>query len=535
VSAAGSNPFGLTQPSSKVVFASGSLFSHQQSGTPSFSGRTYADLEIKIAATSLTVTGGSAVSINNLTITAGTLNFNMTATPGHSIKGNISVASGQTLNFAPASAGTVNLNGSSLQSISGAGTISTTANSTIAINNSNGVSLGKNISILGTLAMMQGNIALGGNTLTLGSSIGSPGTLAYTAGYMTGTGTFTRWIASTALIVAPAGTFPMGVGSNNRSVTIGGTPSTGGTISVSYNDASTVSQPFGGGFTENSQLFVNRYDANWVIAQSGLTFTAITLAINGNGIPGITNVADLNISLATGPALDVYAAPSGATTATPVVNRAGLTQADLPGTYYFASTSTSPLPVELTSFTALAGKNSVELAWNTATEVNNYGFEVERAIHSGLNGLRDWQKIGFVSGNGNSNAPHNYSFTDNAAMFGTYSYRLKQIDRNGNFEYSKEVEAAVTLTPNTMVLGQNYPNPFNPETSIEFAVPATGYTTLKVYNTLGKEIATLVNGNIEAGVLNQVTFKGSNFPSGLYFYTLRSGSFVDTKKMLMVK
>jgi len=120
-------------------------------------------------------------------------------------------------------------------------------------------------------------------------------------------------------------------------------------------------------------------------------------------------------------------------------------------------------------------------------------------------------------------------------MFGTYSYRLKQIDRNGNFEYSKEVEAAVTMTPNTILLGQNYPNPFNPETNIEFAVPISGYTTLKVYNNLGEEITTLVNGNIEAGVLHQVTFKGSNFPSGLYFYTLRSGSFVETKKMLMIK
>ena len=194
-----------------------------------------------------------------------------------------------------------------------------------------------------------------------------------------------------------------------------------------------------------------------------------------------------------------------------------------------------PLPVELTSFTALAGKNSVELAWNTATEVNDYGFDIERAIHSGLNGLRDWAKVGFVSGNGTSNAPHSYSFADNSVMFGTYSYRLKQIDRNGNFEYSKEVEAAVTMTPNTILLGQNYPNPFNPETNIEFAVPISGYTTLKVYNTLGEEITTLVNGNIEAGVLHQVTFKGSNFPSGMYFYTLRSGNFVETKKMLMVK
>ncbi len=235
---AGSSPFGASQPSSVVVFQTGSLYEHEGSGTPSFSGRTYANFQLNIAATTITVTGGSAVSMNDLTITAGTLNFNMTGTPGHSIKGNISVASGQTLNFAPASAGTVNLNGSTLQSISGTGTITTNANLTINVNNSNGISLGTNLSIGGTLALTQGNVALGGNTLTLGTAIATPGTLTYTAGFLTGTGTFTRWFA-TAAISGNAGLFPMGVGSNNRSLAIGGSPSTGGPISVSYNDAST--------------------------------------------------------------------------------------------------------------------------------------------------------------------------------------------------------------------------------------------------------------------------------------------------------
>ncbi len=289
-------------------------------------------------------------------------------------------------------------------------------------------------------------------------------------------------------------------------------------------------------FTENVQSFVNRYDANWVVTPSGgYTDPAMTLTINGNGIPGITSVSDLDLSAATTIATGVWAAPSGSTSA-PVLTRNGLTQGTIvTNPFYIASVGTSPLPVELTSFTALSGKNSVELAWNTATEINNYGFDVERANHSGLNGLRNWQKVGFVSGNGTSNVPHNYFFTDNSIAFGTYSYRLKQIDHDGNFRYSKELEATVASTPNTIVLGQNYPNPFNPQTSIEFAVPATGHTTLKVYNTLGEEIATLVNGNIEAGAVNHVSFNGSNFPSGIYFYTLRSGSFVDTKKMLMIK
>ena len=181
---------------------------------------------------------------------------------------------------------------------------------------------------------------------------------------------------------------------------------------------------------------------------------------------------------------------------------AGTPNASIDGIRVATSWSQAPLPVELTSFIALAGKNDVKLAWNTATEVNNYGFDIERrSMNNQQSTINSWTKVGFVAGHGTTNAPQNYSYADNSLAFGSYSYRLKQIDHNGNFEYSKEVEAKVTLAPNTIVLGQNHPNPFNPETNIEFAVPISGYTTLKVYNNLGEEITTLVNGNIEAGVL----------------------------------
>ena len=148
---AGSDPFGAGQPSSVVVFQSGSSYIHQSILTPSFSGRTYANFELNAGAANITVTGGSAVSIDNLTITAGTLNFNMTGTPGHAIKGNISVTG--RLNFSPAIAGTVNLNGSSPQLISGSGTLTSTANQTIAVTNASGVTLGRNLSLGGPLSI----------------------------------------------------------------------------------------------------------------------------------------------------------------------------------------------------------------------------------------------------------------------------------------------------------------------------------------------------------------------------------------------
>ncbi|HTY10313.1 MAG TPA: endonuclease [Bacteroidota bacterium] len=194
------------------------------------------------------------------------------------------------------------------------------------------------------------------------------------------------------------------------------------------------------------------------------------------------------------------------------------------------------LPVELSSFTARAAEDGVELRWTTATETENYGFEVERStMNNEQSTMNSWETIGFVHGYGTSSSVHRYSFKDASAVVGSYNYRLKQIDRNGNFEYSDEVEATMTLAPNTILLGQNYPNPFNPETSIEFAVPTSGIATLKVYNTLGEEVATLVNGSVEAGVLNRAAFNGASFAGGAYFYTLRSGRFIETRKMLLLK
>ena len=273
--------------------------------------------------------------------------------------------------------------------------------------------------------------------------------------------------------------------------------------------------------------------STWTLAYTLLNTGAATTAVRGllvdwsGGNPVIyatTTTASANALI------KVVDAGSGST---------ATTLATAPASTAFRDVAFAPLqvalPVELTSFTGSARNGRIELNWNTATEVNNYGFEIQRKIHSGLNGLMDWQKIGFVDGHGTTNAPQNYSYIDNAVAFGKYSYRLKQIDRDGKFSYSKTVESVVGVAPNAMILGQNYPNPFNPETNIEFVVPVSGRTTLKVYSMLGQEVATLVNGNIEAGVIQHASFKGTSLPSGLYFYTLRSGSFVDTKKMLMMK
>jgi hypothetical protein len=194
-------------------------------------------------------------------------------------------------------------------------------------------------------------------------------------------------------------------------------------------------------------------------------------------------------------------------------------------------TNASALPVELTTFTVSVKDAAVKLNWETETEVNNYGFEVERfALNSKS---QAWDKIGFVNGNGNSNSPKNYSFVDNSIVSGKYSYRLKQIDNDGKFEYSNAIEVNFG-TPMKYTLNQNYPNPFNPSTVISFSVPVTAHVTLKIYDVLGNEVATLINSEKPAGVY-EVEFNASELTSGIYFYKLQTGSFIETKKMLLIK
>jgi hypothetical protein len=202
-----------------------------------------------------------------------------------------------------------------------------------------------------------------------------------------------------------------------------------------------------------------------------------------------------------------------------------------------AASSESELPVELTSFTAIKIGSTVKLNWNTATEINNYGFEIERKVSSLQSINYNFERIGFISGNGNSNSPNSYSYQDNSVSAGKYLYRLKQIDNDGQYEYSEVIEIDLGL-PNKFELSQNYPNPFNPSTKIKYSIPNVGsglaQTVLKVYDVLGNEVAILVNEYKPAGSY-EVTFDASSLSSGIYFYKLHSGTFFETKKMLLIK
>jgi Secretion system C-terminal sorting domain len=186
------------------------------------------------------------------------------------------------------------------------------------------------------------------------------------------------------------------------------------------------------------------------------------------------------------------------------------------------------LPVELNSFTAKAVNQKVKLDWITKTEVNNFGFDIERKSES-----LSWEKLGFVEGNGNSNSPKEYSYTDKNPVGGRYlKYRLKQIDNDGKFKYSNEIE--VELTPVKFVLYQNYPNPFNPTTTIRYQVYQESNISIKVYDILGVEVVELLDEKKEPGIF-EIEFNGDNLASGNYVYQLRAGEFIKTMKMSLIK
>jgi endonuclease I len=206
-----------------------------------------------------------------------------------------------------------------------------------------------------------------------------------------------------------------------------------------------------------------------------------------------------------------------------------------------------PMPVELVSFAAMALPHGAELRWRTATETNNHGFEIQRSAIGNQQSRTDsrpltaerlsWKIIGFVEGNGTSNVSHEYSFTDHSLSAGSYLFRLKQIDRDGSFSYSQNVEAAVIGAPLDEALVRAFPNPFNPASVISYSVPAAAdgaLTQLRVFDVMGREVALLVNGPVSAGT-HSVAFNAASLSSGAYLCVLRTGRFSAATRLLLMK
>ena len=284
-------------------------------------------------------------------------------------------------------------------------------------------------------------------------------------------------------------------------------------------NAGTILRTTNGGNTWSSQSSgtINRlYSVSFTDSNNGT-------AVGGNGtIVRTTDAGNTWTIQSSGTSRDLYAVSfTDSNSGTAVGGNGTILRTNNGGGVY--------LPVELISFDVIYSNSSIKLKWLTATELNNHGFEIERSLDK-----TNWATIGFREGKGTTSEPQDYTYSDDISEISSSKlyYRLKQVDFNGTFEYTKIVE--VEIAPTKFALQQNYPNPFNPSTKISWQSPVGSWQTLKIYDILGKEIATLVNEEKPAGNY-EVDFNASQLASGIYYYQLRAGDYVETKKMILLK
>jgi hypothetical protein len=396
----------------------------------------------------------------------------------------------------------------------------------LTINTAGTVTLGASTTVTGTLTLTSGKLTTTAvHLLTLGSSTTVSGGSA--SSFINGP-LAQSWTTATA-----TKTYPLGKGATYRPLIVALTTPASPTLSAEVFNANAD-----GSSALNAISIVRYYQTSLI---SGSAVSGGTVKITYGADDGVSDFAQLVVAQCT-TVNGTYLSLGGSAADASSITSETAYNPGLGDFLLIGSTGANPLPVELTSFTALPGKNNVELAWATATEVNNYGFDIERktansqqltANNQSL--INNWTKVGFVDGHGTTNAPQSYSFTDASARVGKYSYRLKQIDHNGNFVYSQTVEATVSIMPGTIWLDNNYPNPFNPSTKISFVLGTKGHATLKVYSLLGQEVATLADGEFNDGEIQTFTFDASKYSSGIYYYQLKSGNGTQIKKMMLLK
>jgi hypothetical protein len=388
----------------------------------------------------------------------------------------------------------------------------------VIINNANGVTLSASKTINNTLTMTLGNLFLGANTLTAGSIINvSPssskmivlddgtnfGTLklktptnttyTYSIGDTRGTADYTPLV------------FNLTSGANSSAF-----------VSVSMKNIKNTNNT-------SPVIYLNR---TWNLSQTSLTSS--TYSITFNYVVGDISVPASESSLYFGEFNGTWTILGPTVPATHSFTKAGLTIFS-----DFTGGEQGLLPVELSSFSSSVNANNVKLTWITASESNNQGFEIYRRSEQ-----TNWMKIGFVSGSGTVNTPKTYSYNDNGLSAGKYSYELKQIDFNGNFEFFVMSGITDIGTPKKFEVSQNYPNPFNPVTKIDYQLPDAGKIKLVIYDLLGREVKNLVSEVKPAGFYS-AEFDATSFASGIYIYRLSfessNNNFIITKRMSLIK
>lgn len=215
----------------------------------------------------------------------------------------------------------------------------------------------------------------------------------------------------------------------------------------------------------------------------------------------------------------------------------------------FVSTSRSVLVngpddtmhVEFRSFTGVFGVNGVDLTWRATGQVHVFGYAVERKRTLPLSADSLWKALDTVAIAGAATDTVTYTFRDSVGPGGRLVYRIRALGARGQSALTAElpivlaaVDSREPVIPTQFDLCQNYPNPFNPSTTIRFDLPVASPVTITVFSMIGQRVTVLVDGELPAG-RHEVRFDAASLPSGVYFYTMRAGNFVQHRKLMLVK
>ena len=313
-----------------------------------------------------------------------------------------------------------------------------------------------------------------------------------------------------------------------------------GSLNVYYNSGINPPNTLGGNYS-NSHTIVNEVGG----PLTGTTYD-ITYYFGDNetytiGTPGASTIL---AKYGTGGTWEVYHLSQPSSNSVLTFNAATQTfNIAVSGLYDFSTFALtddgSALPVTMESFDIAVSKRDAMVNWVTASEMNNKGFGVERRVKTDA-GYSSWKEIGFINGSGTSNERHAYTLKDSKLNAGAYQYRLRQVDFNNNVEYFNPTSNTDVIIgkPGEFDVSQNYPNPSNPKSKIDFSMPFDGKVSIRVYDILGREVATLIN-EFKPADFYTVEFDGTNIASGTYFYRIvaegDNQKFTKTLKMILVK
>lgn len=511
ISAAGSSPFGIEGSDEVAQFSRGSLFKMMQNATISFNNRSYSNIEIDFPGFSQVILGSNS-KVDSLILTnSSNLTFSNFAL---SFEGNINVKSGN-LNFSSCA---IDFKGRDYQYVTNNGSLNFSG-TTVKVNSQSsggGIYMNSNLTINGNLELTKGNIKTSSNILEV------TGYIINSSGYINGNLKIPAFSGSSSILFFPIGTDN---GYSPAMVILNNVSNSGSLTAKAFETPHPNAS--------NPNQCLKRY---WDFDNQGITFNDASVQLAY--LPADFNLEFTEAEHESIMQVGKYSSP---TWQFPKVTQrliggtndgGSITVSGITGFSSFTSTrNESALPVELTSFTHnVFDKRNVKLLWETSSEQNNSGFEIERTSVN----KNEWLKIGFKEGRGTTNNITNYSFEDRNLSTGNYKYRLKQIDYNGNYTYFELSGEVIVSTPVKFDISQNYPNPFNPVSKVNFELPEDAFVSINVYDITGRNVLTVYNMFTKAGY-HTAEINASSLSSGVYFYKFNTPNFSKVLRMVVVK